>query len=83
MVTWGVAVVRLVHLASPSCQSSIHILESVVITSCVNREVMQQLNMVLVAGVVFCWVQLAQLLASYSVRWWQWQWEMLTQLTAM
>ena len=55
MVTWGVAVVRLVHLASPSCQSSIHILESVVITSSVNREVMQQLNMVLVVGVVWCY----------------------------
>ena len=55
MVTWGVAVVRLVHLASPSYQSSIHILESFVITSCVNREVMQQLNMVLVVGVVWCY----------------------------
>ena len=33
----------------------IHILESVVITSCVNREVMQQLNMVLVVGVVWCY----------------------------
>ena len=45
-----------------------------------------QLNRVLVVGAGGrCGVVLgaAQLLASYSVRWWQWQQEMLTHLTAM